>query len=135
MTRRESREHLFCLLFQRDFYPLDEFDRQRDVYYEENGIRNEKDRNYLTEKLSGLLENLACVDVYIGKHAKGWKIDRIGKAELALLRIGIYEMKYDEDIPVGVAINEAVELSKKYGSDQAPSFINGILGKVANGKE
>ncbi len=135
MTRRESREHLFCLLFQRDFYPLEEFEKQCNVYFEENRIKTELDQNYLTEKISGLIANLTQIDAWIDKYSKGWKLDRIGKAELALLRIGIYEVKYDEDIPVGVAINEAVELGKKYGEEQAPSFINGILGKVANGEE
>ncbi len=135
MTRRESRVHLFCLLFQRDFYPSEEFEKQCAVYYEENMIQAEKDKSYLTEKISGLLENLIQIDAWIVQYSKGWKLDRIGKAELALLRIGIYEVKYDEDIPVGVAINEAVELGKKYGEEQAPSFINGILGKVANGED
>ena len=62
--------------------------------------------------------------------AKGWKTGRMGKAELAILRLAVYEMKYDEDVPVKVAINEAVELAKKFGGDESPAFVNGILGEA-----
>ena len=63
--------------------------------------------------------------------AKGWKTGRMGKAELAILRLAVYELKYDEDVPVKVAINEAVELAKKFGGDESPAFVNGILAKLA----
>lgn len=132
MTRRESREHLFCLLFQRDFHPVDEYMSQCNIYFEENNITKEKDIKYLTDKILGLLTHLNEIDTWIEGFSKGWKLDRIGKAELSLLRIAIYEAKYDDDIPIGVAINEAIELSKKYGEDHAPTFINGILGKILN---
>lgn len=132
MTRRESREHLFCLLFQRDFYHPDEYMEQCNVYFEENEITDEKDKTYLTDRIIGILKHIDEIDVWIEKYSKGWALDRIGKAELALIRIGVYEINYDDDIPVGVAINEAVELSKRYGEDNAPAFINGILGKIAN---
>ena len=71
-------------------------------------------------------------DAMISEHSKGWKIDRIGKEELAILRLGVYEAVFDEDIPVGVAINEAVELSKKYGAEGGAAFVNGILGEIVN---
>ena len=63
--------------------------------------------------------------------SEGWKVKRMGKVDLAIMRLAVYEMKYDEEIPVRVAINEAVEIAKKYGQDSSPSFINGILAKVA----
>lgn len=62
--------------------------------------------------------------------AEGWKTGRMGKVDLTLIRLAVYEMKYDEDVPVGVAINEAVELAKKYGTDESPAFINGVLAKL-----
>jgi N utilization substance protein B len=135
MTRRESRKHLFCLLFQRDFYPPEEFETQCNVYFEEKNIEEPSDKTYLTDKVSALLARLDEIDGWIEQYSKGWKLDRIGKAELAILRIGVYEAKCDDDIPVGVAINEAVELTKKYGGEQAPAFINGILGKIVNDDE
>lgn len=133
MTRREGREHLFCLLFQKDFHRQDELEEQIASYFE--GLENtpsEKDQKEITLKLEKLIRHLEEIDTCIETYAKGWSLDRIAKAELCLLRIGVYEAKYDEDIPVGVAVNEAVELAKKYGADNAPVFINGILGKIVN---
>ena len=69
-------------------------------------------------------------DEAIDAVAEGWKTGRMGKVDLTLIRLAVYEMKYDEDVPVGVAINEAVELAKKYGTDESPAFINGMLAKL-----
>ena len=77
------------------------------------------------------MEMLQQLDQEINEAAKGWKTSRMGKVELTILRLAVYEMKHDEDVPVGVAINEAVELAKQYGQDDSPAFINGILGKAA----
>lgn len=133
MTRREAREHLFCLLFQKNFYKQSEFDEQITSYFEalEKPL-TEKEQKEITDKLENIIIRLDEIDAEIEKNAKGWRVSRIAKAELCLLRIGVYEAKYDEEVPVGVAVNEAVELAKKYGTDNAPSFINGILGKIVN---
>ena len=77
-------------------------------------------------RVSGLAE----IDEAIDAVAEGWKTGRMGKVDLTLIRLAVYEMKYDEDVPVGVAINEAVELAKKYGTDESPAFINGVLAKL-----
>jgi N utilization substance protein B len=71
------------------------------------------------------------IDVIIDERSTGWKTSRMGKVELTILRLAVYEMLFDEDVPVTVAINEAVELAKKYGGDDTPAFINGVLAKVA----
>ena len=71
------------------------------------------------------------IDEKINSVSEGWPVNRLGKAELAIMRLAVYEMLYDEDIPVNVAINEAVELAKNYGGDNAPSFVNGVLAKLA----
>ena len=76
-------------------------------------------------------EKLSDIDGRINAVAKGWKTERMGKAELAIIRLAVYEMLYDEDVPVKVAINEAVELAKKFGGDDSPAFVNGILAKLA----
>lgn len=131
MTRHEAREHLFCLLFQQDFYESSELENQMDSYF--SGLDkplSEKNQKEIMDKLKDLLAHLAEVDVYIEKYATGWRIDRIAKVELAILRIAVYEICMDENVPEKVAINEAVELAKVYGQDNAPSFINGILAKV-----
>ena len=76
------------------------------------------------------MAHLAEIDEAIDAVAEGWKTGRMGKVGLTLIRLAVYEMKYDEDVPVGVAINEAVELAKKYGTDESPAFINGVLAKL-----
>ena len=70
------------------------------------------------------------IDAMLEKVSRGWKLSRMGKVELTILRLAVYEMRFDEDIPEKVAINEAVELSKKFGGDDSPAFINGVLAKL-----
>lgn len=131
MTRREMREYLFCLVFQNEFYPAGEFAEQRDNFLQEKALKDEE-RQEILDKLEALLRNLPKIDEKISDHSRGWKIDRIAKAELALLRLAVYEALYDDSVPVGVAINEAVELAKQYGEDNGSAFVNGILGKIVN---
>mgnify|MGYP000962419075 CR=1 FL=1 len=86
--------------------------------------------NSKTTKYEHILEHLPKIDQMINEAAKGWKTSRMGKVDLTLIRLAVYEMKYEEDIPTGVAINEAVELAKRYGTDDSASFVNGILAKL-----
>ncbi len=130
MTRREIREQMFVLLFQHEFYKKD-FEEQFETYLQNHEFE-EKDEAYISERLAKVLEVLPDIDTKISEHSKGWKLDRIGKEELAILRLSLYEALYDDDIPVGVAINEAVELGKKYGADGGAAFINGMLGNIVN---
>lgn len=131
MTRHEMRECIFCLLFQNEFYGLEEFAEQMENFLAEKDL-SEKDETEIREKIDKLAEKLPVIDEKIAGNAKGWKLDRIAKAELAILRLAIYEAQYDEEVPVGVAINEAVELAKAYGEDNGAAFVNGILGKIVN---
>lgn len=131
MTRREVREQLFILLFQREFYGGESFEEQKETYFLTQELE-EKDRTYISEKLEKIAEKQAEIDSMISEHSIGWKIDRIGKEELAILRLAVYEAVFDDDIPVGVAVNEAVELGKKYGAEGGAAFINGMLGNIVN---
>ena len=134
MKRRELRQHIFELLFRVEFNPAGEMEEQLTLFFEalkwEREI-TEQDEAYIREKYEKIAENLPALDARINEAAQGWNTARMGKVELTILRLAVYEMKYDEDVPVGVAINEAVELSKRYGQDDSPAFINGILGKAA----
>ena len=76
------------------------------------------------------MELIPEIDEKINQVAEGWKTRRMGKVELTILRLAVYEMQYDEEIPEKVAINEAVELAKKFGRDESPAFINGVLAKL-----
>ena len=122
MTRRELREQIFKLLFGVEFHDRQELPEQIAVY--------EEDGAYISGKCEDIVAHLAEIDEAIDAVAEGWKTGRMGKVDLTLIRLAVYEMKYDEDVPVGVAINEAVELAKKYGTDESPAFINGVLAKL-----
>lgn len=131
MTRREEREHIFKLLFLIEFYKEDELEQQESMYFENLPDAKEKDRAYIRKKYENIRENLGQIDEQITEVAKGWRTERMGKVELTLLRLAVYEIKYDDDIPTGVAINEAVELAKIFGGEGSSAFVNGVLAKLA----
>lgn len=124
------REHIFKLLFRVEFHDSHELEEQIRLYMNELETIKDDDLKYITEKTLSIAELIPEIDDKINNVSEGWPVNRLGKAELAIMRLAVYEMLYDEDIPTGVAINEAVELAKNYGSDSAPSFINGVLAKL-----
>lgn len=130
MTRSTIREHIFKLLFRVEFHDTNELDSQIRLYMETLPSINDTDREYISDKTSTIAALIPELDEKIDSVSEGWPASRLGKAELTIMRLAIYEMCYDDDIPVNVAINEAVELAKKYGADNAPSFINGVLAKL-----
>lgn len=131
MTRSEMREHVFKLIFRVPFHDKNELREQIDYYFDDLTDVNEKDYKYIKNKALLVCELSDELDEKINSVSEGWPVDRIGKAELAIMRLAVYEMLYDDDIPVNVAINEAVELAKSYGSDDnAASFVNGVLAKL-----
>lgn len=130
MTRRDLRENTFKLVFNMEFHHKTEMEEQFEIYTSELEGISDSDREYMHTKVFGIIENLNNIDEIISDTSEGWDLNRIGKVELAILRLAIYEAKYDDDIPIGVAINEAVEIAKKYGGEDSPSFVNGILGKA-----
>lgn len=89
----------------------------------------EEDKEFILSEVEGVHAHMAEIDEMITASANGWDPARMNKVDLAILRLAVYEMKYGET-PIGVAINEAVELAKRFSSDEAPAFINGVLGKV-----
>ena len=92
---------------------------------------DEEDRRTIEERFRAVCGKVPEIDAILNATAKGWKTDRFGSADLAIMRVAVYEMLFDEKIPEGVAINEAVELAKQYGGDESPTFVNGILGKIS----
>lgn len=135
MSRRRVREHIFTLLFQKEFAQPDEEQERIDLYFEQHSNMKEEDKNFILEEIQGIFQKLDKIDQLLSNYSKGWKIERMSKVDLAILRVAVYEMYYREDIPKSVAINEAIELAKKYSSDEAPPFINGILGKISSSVE
>ena len=107
MRRTEQREHILRVIFGTEFYPPEELDEQIDLYFEQTGIDDEKDRAYIGEKAKKIAAKVPELDKLINEHTTGWK-----------------------DVPVSVAINEAVELAKRYGGEDSPSFVNGVLARI-----
>ena len=108
-----------------------------DLVIEESEIQDkmtEEDVLFAREVSDGVEEHREELDAVIEKHAIGWSLERISKVDLAILRVAVYEILYREDVPAGAAINEAVELAKRFGGDHSYSFINGILGAFAKEK-
>ena len=127
MSRREQREQIFKILFGVEFHSADELEEQIVLYMEVLGDIRKKDADYMTGKVRSIVEHMDEIDGMINQASKNWKTTRMAKAELSILRLAAYEIKYEDDIPVSVSINEAVELAKLYGSDHGPAFVNGIL--------
>ena len=131
MVRKELREHIFKMLFQIEFNDPQEMPEQIEYYFSTMEDAADKDKEYIKRKYAAVLEKTEEIDELINANAKGWKTTRMNKVDLSILRLAVYEMKFDEDIPEKVAINEAVELAKKYGGDESPAFVNGVLAHVA----
>ena len=130
MTKREEREHLFKLLFCKDFHDVAELAEQVELYQTQQEILNTEEFAPVKAKLEAIVAAEGTIDMILSEAADGWRLNRMGKAELTILRIATYEIRYDEEVPDKVAINEAVELAKKYGNEAAAGFVNGVLAKV-----
>ena len=131
MSRTELREHIFRMLFRIEFNNEEEMKEQEAFYFEELEEATGKDQEYILNKYRAIVERKEEIDTLLNEVTEGWKTTRMNRVDLTILRLATYEVKWDADIPTGVAINEAVELAKKYSSDEGPSFVNGVLAKVA----
>lgn len=148
MNRSEIRENTFKLLFCKEFHDEEDMKNQFSLYMEsleeeerektkkiidEDCMENlipQEDKDYIVNRVNAIIAEIPNIDKAINQVAVGWKTDRMGKVELSILRLAYYEMVMDDGIPAKVAVDQAVILAKKYGSDNAPSFINGILAKL-----
>lgn len=132
MGRKNTRESLMKLFYQMDIN--DEFTMEVLNKYLENEKFNSNDIEYFKDAFDKITENLNFIDENIEKHSSGWAINRISKVDLSLLRIAIYEILFRNDIPLQVSINEALEISKKFSSEESYKFVNGLLGSLVREK-
>lgn len=130
MSRTQAREWLMRAVFQMEAQKDPSESAMQHLLQEER--LSGKDREYITSTFRTLVQHLDEIDRNIDRYAKGWSVQRMPKADLAILRLAICEACYIKEIPASVAINEAVELAKKYGEANTPAFINGVAGKVLN---
>lgn len=130
MNRSEMRETAFKLIYSLEIQKPEQIEEQIELFYESNEIENEEAKKYISDVILGIEKNKEQILKEIEKNLKEeWKLSRISKMDLSILKLAIYEIKYNE-IPYKVAINEAVELAKKYGEDKSKNFVNGILASV-----
>jgi N utilization substance protein B len=140
-TRRKSREAALQYLFQEDFIGTavegshEELLEDRFSRFCSHYQISRKARPYAFEILQGILFKRDEVDAAIREHATNWRLERIAVTDRNLLRVGVYEMLFSEDVPPQVAINEAVEIAKRFGSDDSPSFVNGVLDAVQSSRQ
>ena len=131
MTRKQEREKAFCLIFEKSF--------KEDTCEEILELAESLSEFELTEHIKllfiGVFENIEFIDGIISKHLKNWPINRVSKTDLSLMRLAVYEMKFCDDIPENVTINEIVELAKIYCGEKGPSYINGVLGSISRSGE
>lgn len=132
MTRKEAREYCFILMFEHEFQKNSASELLS--YFEDNGIKLGSQKEYIENLLNTALDNLPAIDDLIEKYTKGWRISRLPKVTLSVLRVAVCEIMYFDDIPDGIAINEAVELAKKYNDEKNGKFVNGVLSSVSKGK-
>ena len=137
MSRRKLREHLFKLIFLAAFNSREEMEEQIALYFDENEGISAEDRELLTRRFKEAQKHFSEIDELLNKVARGWTTNRFASCDLAVLRLAVYELRFDsgEKVPEGVAINEAVELAKQFGGDESPSFVNGLLGQIVRMKD
>ncbi|MBP3196683.1 MAG: transcription antitermination factor NusB [Butyrivibrio sp.] len=132
MNRSELREQVFKLLFRVEFNTMDEMFEQEELFTTTGDKEFTKaDADYIREKYENIAKKLPEIDAAINEKTSGWDTGRMAKVDLTIIRLAVYEIKYDESVPTGVAINEAVELAKMFGQDGSPAFVNGVLAKFA----
>ncbi len=132
MNRTAIREKAFKLIYSLEIQKYEDLQEQINLYFESENIENLEAKEYIEDAVLGIEKNKEKIVSLVEKNLKSdWKIERISKIDLAILKLAIYEIKY-KDIPFKVVINEAVELSKKYGEDTSKNFVNGILASIVN---
>jgi len=136
MSRRASRRHSFIVTYQFEFHNELEASQLLERYMEEfvlpesTATSTPADIDFIKSQVQGIRENLAFIDNIITRYITGWSFSRIAKVDLTILRLAIYELAFMPEIPTKVCINEAVELAKTFGDDDAPAFVNGLLGNA-----
>ena len=132
MKRRECRELALELIFEGSFHGFSDPKLIYDTALEARGFEED---DYVKVLFFGVCNYLDDIDALISSCSKGWKIDRISRLVLSVLRLAVFEMKYCEEVPFNVAINEAIELTKEYDYEASPAFVNGILNAIADEEE
>lgn len=131
MNRTEQRAHIFKLVFESEFNQRDEMPEQVALYFETKLPNRADDLEKIRNKTCAILDNKEEIDKLLNEKTTGWKTSRMNKVDLSILRVAVYEILWDDEVPFKVAVNEAVELAKEYSGKEGPGFVNGVLAKFA----
>ena len=129
MTRRQIREEIFKIIFQADFHAQEDLPEQVDLFLQDESEPEKETEEFPVKSDKELEQEKYIADKSIDEAVEGWKTSRMAKVDLSLIRLAVYEIRY-EKLPKGIAINEAVELAKTYGTDQSAGFVNGVLARI-----
>ena len=130
MTRQKQRRVVFQLVYSLNYQGIDQKESVLSEFYHQNSSQEEFP--YINDTLTGICEKWNEINQIIESALKNWTMNRVSAVCLAILRLAVYEVKFNEDIPVRVAVNEAIEIAKEFGEDDAGSFVHGVLGKIAS---
>lgn len=134
MSRHTARERAFQLLYQLEIRPLDP-SPQREAFLAQDPIRDAEDLAYFDRLISGVREHREAIDAIISQYLRGWTMERQLLIDLSILRIAVFELLFDNDVPAEIAISEAVIFANEYGTDESRSFINAVLGSIEKNEE
>lgn len=131
MSRKSARDCAFKLIFEIPFHDGQTPSERIESYFEICDIDdiNDNDKKYIGLTVTNCFDNLDCIDQKISESLENWRLDRLSKVDLSILRLAATEIMYCDDVPFRVSVNEAVEIAKMYGEDNSPSFVNGVLSK------
>lgn len=132
MSRRQLREQIFKLLFRIEFNDEADMPQQVTLFFEQDELLEDSYKEEISQKYEKILARREELDAMLEEKATGWNLSRMGKVDLTILRLALFEILFDDKVPTSVAINEAVELAKKFGQTESASFVNGVLAKFAN---
>ena len=130
LSLRQIRQHVFSLVYNLGFYDDSEFEDVAERYVLTQDIDDPAQQRQIRDKALAVMEKRHEIDALIDSRSDHWKTERMAKVDLAIIRVAAYEMADDDEVPVKVAINEAVRLAKKYSSEQSPAFVNGVLAAI-----
>ena len=131
ISRTKLRDLSMKLVYQYDFYPNPELDEQTENFLTQQDELTAEDMEAITERMRDIYSHIGELDKKINENTEGWSSARMNKVDLSIIRLALYEIECDPEVPTRVAINEAVELAKQYGGDESPKFVNGVLAKFA----
>ena len=131
ISRAKLRDLSMQCLYQFGFYASETLDEQTKLFLEQQETLSDEDRGAILARMRDIYAKVADIDRQISEKADHWKPERMSRVDLTILRLAVYEIENDDEVPTPVAINEAVELSKTYGGEDSPKFINGVLSRFA----